>query len=244
MKALILAAGYATRLYPLTRRYPKSLLKIKGRPIIDYILEKIEEIEAIDEVFVVTNNKFFPFFEKWKQTQRSKNLVTLVNDLTWDNASRLGAIGDIEFVINAKKIEQDLLVIGGDNLFDGALKDFVSLAHRYLPNVSIGVYDIGDIKEAGRYGVLKLGADNRIIDFQEKPKIPTSTLVAMCVYYFPKEKLELIKEYRESYGGKSDAMGFYIDWLRIKEAVYGIIFGKKWYDIGDFRFYEQAKASF
>ena len=244
MKALILAAGYATRLYPLTKEYPKSLLEVKGRPIIDYIVSGLQAVEAINEIFVVTNSKFFPFFSKWQEGLTAGKMITLVDDLTEDNATRRGAIGDIDFTVNEKSISEDLLVVGGDNLFDGSLKDFVNFTSRHLPNVSIGIYDIQDIKEASRYGVVRLDNEKRIVDFKEKPEAPESTLVAMCLYYFPKEKLGLMKEYKEVYHGKTDATGFYIDWLRKKEAVYGVAFGSKWYDIGDYKFYGLAQENF
>lgn len=244
MKALILAAGYATRLYPLTKEYPKPLLTVNKKHIIDFIIDKLRTIDEIGEIIVVTNSKFISRFRKWRQEFSAQKRISLVDDLTKDNLDRRGAIGDIDFTIDKKRIADDLLVVGGDNLFDGDLKSFLLFAklHRHSP--VIGVYNIRDKLNASKYGVIKLDKNNRLIDFQEKPRNPKSTLVAMCLYYFPKERLGLIKEYLENKIKKTDATGSYIDWLRKKFPVYGFIFCGRWYDIGDHKFYRLAKEKF
>lgn len=244
MKALILAAGYATRLYPLTKDYPKPLLKVGRRPIIDYIIDKISKIKDIDEIIVVTNSKFMPVFKKWASGLKTKKKIALVDDLTKSQAGRLGAIADMHFGITQKGIRDDLLVVGGDNLFDGALDDFLSFAKSKKKSPVIGAYDIKSKEEAKKYGVLKLNSANRIIDFKEKPKAPDSTLIAMCLYYFPAQRLGLIKEYLANKASKHDATGFYIDWLRSKKEVYGFVFNGRWYDIGHHDVYNQAKENF
>lgn len=243
MKALILAAGYALRLYPLTKQYPKPLLKVKSRPIIEYIIKKLELIDEIDEIIVITNSRFISLFEKWVRQLRIKKRISLVDDLTASPEHRLGAIGDINFAIDERKVNDDLLVIGGDNLLEDDLSDFLVFADKNKLHPVIGVYDIKQAQEAGKYGVIRLDKKNKIIDFAEKPAVPKSTLVAMCLYYFPKEKLGLIKEYL-SLKKKSDATGFYIEWLCTRCAVYGFVFKGKWYDIGDHKFYNQAKENF
>ena len=126
MKALILAAGYATRLYPLTKEFPKPLLEVKNKPIIDYIIDKLDSLGEVAEITVVTNSKFFPRLEAWKKKQKTTIPINILDDLTKDNATRRGAIGDMDFAIRKKKLNDDLLVIGGDNLFDSALEGFVS----------------------------------------------------------------------------------------------------------------------
>jgi len=244
MKALILAAGYATRLYPLTKEYPKSLLLVRGRPIIDYIIEKLEDINEIDEIIVITNSKFFNNFKAWKQKHHLKFKITVVDDLTKKNANRLGAIGDMNFAIDKKRIACDLLVIGGDNLFSGTLNKFLHFTKQNKENPVIGAFDIKRRAEASKYGVVRLNRNKQVVDFQEKPRQPKSTLIAMCLYYFPKNKLRLIKEYLYRKKEKKDAMGFYIDWLRSKEPVYGYVFSGKWFDIGDYKFYNAAKQAF
>ena len=124
MKALLLAAGYATRLYPLTLDRPKSLLEIGSKPIIDFILNKIAEIKEIDKVFVVTNHKFYPNFKQWAEGVKNRLSIGVIDDGTLSNDDRLGAIGDIEFVIKRKKINDDLLVVGADNIFDAELSSY------------------------------------------------------------------------------------------------------------------------
>lgn len=244
MKALILAAGYATRLYPLTKEFPKPLLEVGKRPLIDYILEKLELIEEINEIIVVTNSKFISKFKKWADSLKTRKPLILVDDLTKTLDDRRGAIGDMNFAIKEKGIQDDLLVIGGDNLFDGDLNDFLHFSKSKKPSPVIGVYDIKDKQQASKYGVIELDDKNRITDFQEKPEKPKSTLVAMCLYYFPREKLPLVQEYVDSKAAKNDATGFYINWLSKKEAVYGFVFDGRWYDVGDRHFYNEAKDSF
>jgi glucose-1-phosphate thymidylyltransferase len=244
MKALILAAGYATRLYPLTKEYPKSLLKVNRRPIIDYIVDKLEEVPAVDEIIVVTNSKFVRLFKEWEKRLKSTKPISIVDDLTKDNATRRGAIGDMDFVVRKKKLRSDLLVIGGDNLFDESLDGFLSLARALPGSPVIGVYDVNDLEHAKRYGIARLDKKNKVIEFQEKPERPRSTLAAMCLYHFPKERLGLIRRYILSKTGKHDASGWYIDWLSRKEAVYAYVFGGRWYDIGDHKFYNKAKRTF
>jgi glucose-1-phosphate thymidylyltransferase len=270
MKALILAAGYATRLYPLTKKCPKPLLKVGKRPLINYVFDKCERLRDVDEIIVVTNSKFISQFEKWRKNLKTKKRLSIVDDLTKEYSDRRGAIGDIDFVIDKIQIKDDLLVIGGDNLFTAGLENLISFAKTHNPYPVIGVYRLGDIRKTKHCGVVKLDAKNRILDFKEKPKLPASNLVAMCLYYFPKETLARVKEYLRlvawvkgsqtlpyrqagmvlrpentpSGANKSDATGFYIDWLRKKMPVYGFMFSGHWYDIGNQRFYKEAKEEF
>lgn len=243
IKALILAAGYATRLYPLTRKYPKPLLKVKDKPIIDYIIEKLKGIRQVDEIIVVTNSKFIPEFRAWKRKVILSKPLTLVDDLTKSNTDRLGAIGDVNFVIKKLRIKEDLLVIGGDNLFSAGLKNFLSAALKKKPAATIGLYKLNDLKAASRYGVARLNRSGRVIEFREKPAKPNSLLVAMCLYYIPSECLNLVRDFIKV-SKKSDATGNYIDWLKDRVATQGFIFKGSWYDIGDFKYLNEAKENF
>ncbi|MDD5561935.1 MAG: nucleotidyltransferase family protein [Candidatus Omnitrophica bacterium] len=244
MKALILAAGYATRLYPLTRDYPKPLLEVKGRPIISYIVDKLDAVSAIDEIYVVTNSKFIRFFRKWSKTIKSSKKITLVDDLTKSNQDRLGSIGDINFILTRKKIRDDLLVVGGDNLFSGSLDGFLNSSRKNSPAVSIGLYRLKRKKDASRYGVARLDSHKKIISFAEKPARPKSSLVAMCLYFIPEDSLGLIGEYIRGRKMKTDATGGYIAWLKDKADVYGYIFSGFWFDIGDYKYLNAAKEKF
>lgn len=244
MKALILAAGYAVRLYPLTKEYPKPLLPVNKRAIIDYIVDKLNTLGPIDEIIVVTNSRFISKFKEWAGGKKFSKPISILDDLTSKPQDKLGAIGDIAFSINKKQINDDLLVIGGDNLFDESLDRFIAFVKENKNYNVIGIYDIKDLSKAVNFGVVRLDKKNKVVDFKEKPLMPESSLVAMCLYYFPKAKLKLLKEYFKTKTHKRDATGFYIDFLRRKDSVYGFVFGGKWYDIGEFEFYKKAKGNF
>jgi len=243
LKALILAAGYATRLYPLTKDFPKPLLEVDGRPIISYILDKISRIRDIDEVFIVTNSKFYPVFKNWLSGFNFAGKITLVDDLTRSNKDRRGAIGDINFVLRKKRIKDDLLIIGGDNLFSSSLSGFIRFAASRKPSITIGVYRLKNLKDAVKYGVVKADRQGRITEFTEKPQRPDSRLVAMCLYYLPSARLELVKKYMDI-AGKNDATGRYIAWVNGMDRVYSFMFKGKWYDIGDHKYLNSAKKNF
>ncbi len=244
MKALVLAAGYATRLYHLTKNFPKPLLKVGQKCIIDYAIEKLEAIEQIDEIIVITNTKFVRKFREWSAKVKTTKLISVVDDRSKTLSDRRGAIGDLSFAINKKRIKDDLLVIGGDNLFDGGLRGFVKFSKASKGSPVLGVYRLKSKKEGKKYGIVALNKSKRIIDFQEKPQVPLSKLAAMCLYYFPRQKVKLIKSYLNNKSSKTDATGFYIDWLRKKTKVYGFVFKGRWYDIGDFKFLNEAKRKF
>ena len=243
MKALILAAGYATRLYPLTINQPKPLLPVGGRPMIDYIMDKLEKLPEIDEIYVVTNNRFFKHFETWASNHSASKKITVINDKTLSNEERLGAIGDMQLVIKEAKIDDDLLIIAGDNLFSFKMDDFIKFAKGRSPNCSIVLHNIGTLEEARRYGVVKIDENNKLLTFAEKPLEPESTLVAICLYYFPKKKLSKVAEYL-SQSEHKDAPGAYISWLVQNDDVYGFIFDEEWYDIGDKHIYEKVTDTY
>lgn len=240
MKALILAAGYGTRLYPLTRNIPKPLLSIARRPVIGHIIERLEEIGDIDEILIVTNQRFVRFFGDWLTNFDSKKPIKIINDRTVSEKSRLGAIGDMDFVIKTEGLDDDLLVVGGDNLFRFNLSRFVKFAKSKGLSCCVGLYQVENRESVKKYSVVELGEDGKIISFQEKPRLPRSTLIAVCIYYFPKKKLLLIPRYLKE-GNNPDAPGYYISWLCKTDRVYGFTFRGSWYDIGDLASYGQAK---
>jgi glucose-1-phosphate thymidylyltransferase len=243
MKSLILAAGYATRMYPLTLNRAKPLLTVAGRPAIEYIIERIEGIDEVNEILVVTNEKFFRQFQSWHNRFSGKKPIKILNDKSVSEKARLGAIGDIDFVIKEEKINDDLLVIAGDNLFELGLREFIDFAKHRIPSSSVGLYDVKDKEAVKKYSQVRLDANDKIISFKEKPQIPTSTLVAKCLYFFSKSEFGLICEYIDS-GGQTDAPGHYISWLCQRVAVYGFTFCGKWYDIGDQQIYKRANEEF
>ena len=243
MKALIMAAGYAVRLYPLTKNRPKPLLPVYHRPIIEYILARVEKIEAIDEVLVVTNHRFADRFTAWAEDLSFQKKIRIMDDGTMTNDDKLGAVGDINFVIKNAQLSDDLLIIAGDNLFDFSLDGFIKAGLSKRPAVSIGLYDIGDLDAVKKYGMVVLDKDKKIIDFQEKPRHPSTTSVAVCLYFFPQESLALVSKYLDD-GNNPDAPGYYIDWLCRKEPTYGFVFKGEWYDIGDIASYHRASKEY
>lgn len=243
MTILILAAGYATRLYPLTLNKPKPLLKVGNKLIIEHIFDKISELNNVSVCFIVTNQKFFKDFGDWAKAFRSKVPIEVVNDETTTNENRLGAIRDIDFVIKKRGIKNDLLVIGGDNLFEFNLSSFIKFAEGLRPDVSFAIFDIKDKEKAKLYGVVKIDSASKVVSFDEKPQRPQSTFISTCVYYFPREKLNLIPKFLSS-GNKSDAPGNYIKWLSENERVFGFSFEENWYDIGDIASYKEADSKY
>jgi glucose-1-phosphate thymidylyltransferase len=245
MKLLILAAGYATRLYPLTRNKAKPLLEVAGRPIIEHVLASVENVSEIDDVFVVTNAKFAADFENWAQNfaQKHKNFppIRVINDGSTSDADKLGAIGDIALVLTTAQIDDDLLVIGGDNLLEGKLDNFITLAKSHGP--SVGVYDIGDPIAIKHYGNIATDSTGRIVFFEEKPEKPRGTLASMCLYFYPRETLSMFERYLKE-GNNPDQPGRIIQWLYEQMPVYAFEIEGKWLDIGSRESLEQASREF
>ena len=244
MQVLILAAGYGTRLYPLTKDKPKPLLPCNEKPIINYLLDKVKDFRSLSEVIVVTNNRFSGDFEKWaKEQKKFPAAIRVVNDGTMSPEDRLGAMGDIHFVLKNEMITDDLLVMGGDNLFDYSLTDYVRVSQEKRPSATIGLYDLKSKEKAKIFGVVAIDENKKITSFEEKPKEPKSTLIAMCLYYLPKESFRLIDDYLKS-AKSADTTGDYINWLSKQQAVYGFRFEGRWYDIGSIEAYHEAQADF
>ncbi|MFC1592680.1 nucleotidyltransferase family protein [Candidatus Omnitrophota bacterium] len=245
MKALILAAGYATRLYPITNHKPKSLLTIKGKPIIEYIINKILQIKTLDEILIITNHHYIKEFERWLRDYPCILPIRLIDDGSISVQDKLGSIGDMAFAIKEKQIKDDLLVVGGDNLFSFTLNKFVDFATSGKNSVFIGAYNLNGKMQANKFGVLKLNEQGQVIDFQEKPSSGNgSSLVSMCLYLFPSEKIPLIYEYL-NHKDNHDQAGNYISWLSKRDSVYGYTFNDgSWLDIGDIDAYTEAVFTF
>ena len=222
MKALILAAGYATRLRPLTESIPKQLLPVGGRPMVDWILDKIRET-YVDEIHLVTNHRFAADFQRWAPDD-----VTVHDDGTTSNDDRLGAIGDIQFV----GLDDDLLAIAGDNLFDYSLRDYVDFWHAKDGASCVAVHDVGDPELAKQYGVVDVDAEGRITSFVEKPEDPPTTLCATATYIFARAHARLVDTYLAE-GNPPDQPGNFVAWLQAREPVYAYRFEGDWWDIGD-----------
>jgi glucose-1-phosphate thymidylyltransferase len=227
MRAIVLAAGYATRLRPLTDTIAKQLLPIAGRPMIDWICDRIETVTR--DIHVVTNARFAADFERWAADRAD---VTVHDDGTFSNEDRLGAIGDIAFVLERAETDDDLLVVAGDNLFDFALDDFAAFTSGKGVASAVAVYDCGDLELATHYGVVETDADDRVTGFEEKPSEPRSTLVATAAYLYHREHVRLVERYLAD-GNPPDQPGRLIAWLAPREPVYAYRFAGPWFDIGN-----------
>jgi len=237
MKAIILCAGYGTRLYPLTRNKPKPLLPIKGRPILDYLIEKVIEVKEVNEIFVVSNGKFYQNFLEYITSKSFSKPVKIINDNIFTNDSRLGGIGNLWLAIEQEKIDEDILVILGDNLFDFKLECLNNL-FKDVNACVIGLADVGNLEDANKFGVVGI-KDDKIVSFEEKPEKPKSTFVSTGIYFIPKEKIKTIKDYL-NYGFSKEGIGYFIEWLLKKEGVYALALKGEWYDIGSKETYEKV----
>src|SRR3989344_5414339 len=230
MDAIILAAGYATRLYPLTKDRPKPLLHVARKPIVEHIIRKIEKIKDVNKIYIVTNNKFEGHFNDWLRSFDAKSPIEIINDGTKSNEDRLGAIGDVHFAITSKNIDNELIVVAGDNLFELSLNDVSNFFRKKKSNVIV-LHDVKDIELAKHYGIVETDNENLVTHFEEKPQNQRSTLASTGIYLFPKKTIELIKKYIEQ-GNNPDKTGSFIEWLHKRESVYSFTTEKKWYDIG------------
>ena len=243
MKALVLAAGYATRLYPLTINRPKALLEIKGKAILDHIVDKIESVEQVDEILIVTNNKFSLAFEQWAAERKTAKQLKIINDTTMSEDDRLGAIGDLNYVVEMEKIVDDFLVVAGDNLFQFSLQEFVD----FFVKKNCSVIACRDVQDksliAKKYGVVELDSNQLVIGFEEKPPNPKTTIAATACYVFKKDALSLLKPYLKD-GNSAENAGDFVKYLSTSVGVFGFVFTEKWFDIGSFEELGRARDEF
>jgi glucose-1-phosphate thymidylyltransferase len=228
VKALLLAAGYATRLRPLTDELAKPLLPVAGRPMVDWILDRIEASGGVDEVHLVTNAVYAPAFERWA----TGNGVIVHDDGTRTNEERLGALGDVRLaVLEGGLGAGGLLVIAADNLFEFSLADYIAF-WRGKGGSAIAVHRLADPSLAPLYGVVELGEDDRIVGMEEKPEHPRSDLISTAAYLFSEQHLALLDAYLDD-GLAPDPPGRFLAWLCERQPVYGFSFAESWLDIGD-----------
>lgn len=237
MKCIILAAGYATRLYPLTENFPKPLLEIGGKPILDHLIEDVDDY--IDEFIVVTNHKFIDIFKEWAEKFEGK--VKVLDDGTSTNETRLGAVKDIQLVVEKALLHDDCLVMAGDNLLDFSLKGFIEFARE--KKTSCVMCHLEDRVEALRKTAVISVDEGRITSYEEKPQEPKGNLAVPPFYIYRSEDIARINEALEA-GCGYDAPGSFAAWLSKKCSMYAYVMPGKRYDIGDIKSYEAVKGIF
>jgi len=233
MNVLILAAGYATRLYPLTLTKAKPLLEVAGKPMIEWVLDNLAPVPDIETVYVVTNDKFAHDFQTWAEQyqQRSGKLrLRVINDGSKDDSDKLGAIGDVNLVLVREELAMgDLLIIAGDNLFSEPLTDFVAQARG--SEATLATYDVGNLEAIKKYSAITTNADGVLTSFEEKPAEPKSTLTGIALYYFSRETIPLFTTYIAA-GNNPDQPGRFIQWLYTRKPVKTHQIQGTWFDIG------------
>ncbi len=245
MNILILAAGYATRLYPLTLHKAKPLLDVAGKPMVEWVLDNLAPIEGIGTVYIVTNDKFAADFQAWADgynARESRMRFKIVNDRSTNDADKLGAIGDIHLVVNQEHLEDDdLLVVAGDNLFSEPLADFAEKTRGR--DAVLATYDVGSLEAIKKYSSVTLDPDGRITAFEEKPANPTGTITGIALYYFAKATVPMFNTYIAE-GNNPDQPGRFIQWLYPRKAVYTYPVKGTWFDIGSKETLDEANRIF
>lgn len=241
MKCLFLAAGYATRLYPLTENFPKPLLEVAGKPILDWLIDDMTQSGLVDEFIVISNHKFAHIFEDWaaKHTQLS---IKVIDDGTNSNETRLGAVKDIQFAIEQLQLDDNLLVMAGDNLLDFSLADFIRYAIGKQATCIMRYYEANEVR-LHKSGVAEVAADDRVLSFVEKPAEPRSHWCVPAFYYYIREDSHKIQQAIDN-GCGTDAPGSFISWLCGHTNVYAWEMLGQRYDIGNLESYEQVKRVF
>jgi len=241
VNVLILAAGYATRLYPLTLNKAKPLLVVGGKPIIEWLVDNLAGISDLETIYIVTNDKFAADFRAWSQSYQKRHpefKFEVVNDRSTSDDDKLGAIGDINFVVTHENLSQtSLLVAAGDNLFTNSLVDFVEYARN--TDVTVAAYDVGDSEAIKKYGNVAVDAEGIITRFEEKPQKPHGTLAAIALYYYSPAVLLLLRAYLAA-GNNADQPGRFVQWLYTRKAVKTFQIKGRWLDIGSKETLENA----
>lgn len=240
MKCLILAAGYATRLYPLTENFPKPLLEVKGKTILDWLVDDIDTAGCVNEFVVISNHRYAHHFDAWTKTKKQK--ITVVDDGTESNETRLGAVKDIQFAIEKLAIDEDVLVIAGDNVLDFSLTRFLDYAREKGTSCMLRYYEPSFTKLL-KSGVVTVDEQDRVLAMTEKSPEPATHWCCPPFYYYTKEDARRIKDGIEA-GCGVDAPGSFIAWLCKESVVHAMEMPGKRYDIGNLESYEQVKKEY
>jgi glucose-1-phosphate thymidylyltransferase len=239
MKAIVLAGGYAKRLWPITKHQPKQLLPVAGKAMIEYPLEGLEVVKIIDESIISINAYFENNFREWFSKYQLRKKTKLVIEKTFSQKEKLGSIGALNFIVKKLKLKSNLLIVAGDNLFEFSVRKVCNFFRKMRSPVII-LYNMKDKKKIkGKYGVVEMDENKKIISFKEKPKKPKSSLINTGFLILPRKDLKLINKYLEE-GHNSDKMGYFIEWLAKRKDVFGYVIDDPWFDIGSFESYNQA----
>lgn len=239
MKCLILAAGYATRLYPLTENFPKPLLDIGGKTILDWLVDDIDTSNKVSEYVVISNHKFAHHFEIWAKTKKQK--ISVVDDGTSTNETRLGAVKDIEFAVDKLGIKDDCLIIAGDNVLDFSLTKFMDFAFAKKASCVMG-YKEYKLETLPKRGVLELDGD-KVVSMEEKPAKPKSNWCCPPFYFYTKEDMARLKEALND-GCQIDAPGSFVSWLAPKSNVFCLEMPGSRYDVGNLESYNKIRNEY
>ena len=240
MKCLILAAGYATRLYPLTENFPKPLLSVQGKTILDWLIEDMDRSGVIDEYVVISNHKFAHHFDAWAAQKTQK--VTVVDDGTESNETRLGAVRDIQFALDQLDIHDDVLVMAGDNLLDFSLTTFIDYARKKNTSCIMRYYEASQTK-LQRSGVVLLDENEKVLSLEEKPAQPKSHWCCPAFYFYKAQDAARIAEGIAA-GCGVDAPGSYVAWLCDKATIHAMEMPGSRYDIGNLESYEKVQKEY
>ncbi len=240
MKCLILAAGYATRLYPLTENFPKPLLKVQDKTILDWLVDDIDTLDVVDEYVVISNHKFAHHFDAWAKTKPQK--ITVVDDGTSTNETRLGAVKDIQFAMDQLGLDDEMLVIAGDNVLDFSLTRFIRYAKAKGTSCVMRYYE-GDLVRLMKSGVADVDENDRILSLEEKPQEPKAFWCCPPYYFSTKEDATLVEQGIAA-GCGTDAPGSYIAWLCKQRPVHAMEMPGKRFDIGNLQSYEQVQREY
>ena len=242
MNVIVLAGGFAKRMWPLTKNRPKHLLEVAGRPMLSYTLDPLMDMDGIEKVYVSTNAAFSDQFREFLENNYDKEKVSLVVEPTQSEGEKLGSVGGLGYLIRKEKLKSDTMIIGGDNLFEFHVSQPIDVFKEKGKDL-VAVYDVGELERASLYGIVDVDDDGMITDFVEKPDQPPSTLAATAFYIFTAETVELILKYLDE-GGKKDALGHFITYLVENREVYAWSFEGVWFDIGSLESYREANEYF
>lgn len=240
IKCILLCAGYATRLFPLTENFPKALLDIEeGKPLLNYIVDEINKIEEIDQIYIISNDRYYNHFKVWSDSLNNIKNIKVINDHTTSNDDRLGAIGDIAYVLNYEHIDDDLLIIAGDNLFDYSLSGVIDY-YKEKDGAVVCTKKINNYELLKHLAVASIDNNNRITELVEKPNEPKTDIAVYATYVYPKSVIGLIKEYLET-GNNPDAPGHLVQYLYKIMPVYAYCFDGNCYDVGTYESLEEVR---